>query len=124
MRDPDTTNEFAKPRVLNFQVEVLRAVLQQMVIKRGMQVVLDAGRSEAWLSRVYRDIACIVGKTYAERGDDAQLADDTALLLIREILLTVDESIFESSKDRKLPRKYRRMLPSPTIYAPRTVREE
>jgi hypothetical protein len=82
--------------------------MQQIFIREGVPVILDAKRSEVWLSRVYRDIACIVGKTYAECGDSAQLADDVALQVIREILLSVDENIYEDNKDRKLPRKYLR----------------
>lgn len=101
-------NEFAKPPVLTFQVEVLCVLMQQILIREGVPVILDAKKSEAWLSRVYRDIACIVGKTYAECGDSAQLADDVALQMIREILLSVDESIYENNKDRKIPRKYLR----------------
>lgn len=107
------TAGFTKPRSQVFHVEVLKAVAQQMLLKQGVSVELDRNRSEVWLTKVFRDIACIVGQTYVELGDEAKLADDEALLLIREILLHVDESLFESSKDWKLPRRYRRLLRVP-----------
>jgi hypothetical protein len=110
MDKADDTRAFTKPRSQIFHIEILKVVVQQMLIKQGVQVELDPNRSEVWLTKVYRDIACIVGKTYAELGDDAQLADDEALLLIREILLHIDETLFESSKNRKLPRRYQRLL--------------
>lgn len=124
MLDHNQTNEFTKPRILNFQVEVLRAVMQQLFIKREIHVVLNTGRSQAWLSRAHRDIACIVGKSYAECGDSAQLPDDVALQLIKEILLSVDGEIFEKNKDRKLPRKYRRWLSHPVMSMAQTISEE
>lgn len=124
MTGRSSTHEFVKPRVLTFQVEVLGVVMQQIFIREGLSIILDAKRSEVWLSRVYRDIACIVSKTYAERGDSAQLADDVALQVIREILLSIDENIYEDNKDRKLPRKYRRCLPHPVTVVAQTAPED
>jgi Mg-chelatase subunit ChlI len=110
MGEPDDMRQFTKSRPQIFHIEVLKAVAQQMLIKQGVQIELDSRRSEVWLTKVYRDIACIVGKTYVELGDEAQLADDEALLLIREILVHINERLFEGSKNRKLPRRYRRLL--------------
>jgi hypothetical protein len=51
----------------------------------------------------FNRVATVVGKTYAERGDDAQLADDEALMLVRDLLLDLDAGIIERHRKRKLP---------------------
>lgn len=62
-----------------------------------------------WL-RLHRDInydrrklfvnrvATIIGKTYVECGDAAELADDIALMLIRDLLLELDGRIISKNK--------------------------
>jgi hypothetical protein len=50
-------------------------------------------------------IAAILGKTYAVRGDDATLADDQALMMIRDELDDYDEKIIERNKNKRLTRR-------------------
>lgn len=57
-------------------------------------------------------IAIIVGKTYAECGDSATLPDDVALMMIRDLLLALDESIIERNKDRSIDLLLSRTKPS------------
>lgn len=54
---------------------------------------------------VFQQIAVIVGKTYAERSDYAQLSDDIALMMIRDLLLDMDPYIMERNRDEKLPQR-------------------
>lgn len=49
-------------------------------------------------------IAAIVGKTYAVRGDDAQLADDEALTRIRDLLEELDPELIDRNKNKRLSR--------------------
>jgi hypothetical protein len=51
----------------------------------------------------FKQVAVILGKTYAERGDAAQLADDLALMMIRDLLLDLDAEIIDLHRDKKLP---------------------
>lgn len=51
---------------------------------------------------VYDRIAVIIGKTYVERGDNARLPDDVALMLIRDLLVKIDGTIMVRNKSRSL----------------------
>ena len=56
--------------------------------------------------RVANLIAAVISKTYAECGDGAKLADDTALMIIRDILLELDERIIKRNKKNKSLRSF------------------
>lgn len=47
-------------------------------------------------------IACVIGKTYVERGDSFNLADDEALTLIRDLLLRYNPRIVARNKNKRL----------------------
>ena len=47
-------------------------------------------------------VAAIVGKTFAVRGDDSKLADDVALAMIRDLLESIDPTIIERNKNKRL----------------------
>lgn len=49
-------------------------------------------------------IAAIIGKTFAEMGDAAQLADDESLMRIRDLLLEIDETLIARNKHKRLAR--------------------
>lgn len=59
---------------------------------------------ELWGKRFAEDVAIIIGRTYAERGDAAIIADDVALMMIRDLLLDADEGIIKRNKMKRLPR--------------------
>lgn len=101
---------FTRPYRPPHQIEVLRGIAQQMMLKRGVQVVLDRERSEAWLNKLLGRIAVVIGMSYAECGDAAKITDDEALMLIRELLLEADENVIERHRGRKLPRRLRNVL--------------
>lgn len=50
---------------------------------------------EKFLSNPLDMIAALICETYSEAGEDAALADDEALQMIRDLLLQVDEEIIE-----------------------------
>lgn len=43
-------------------------------------------------------VAAIIGKTYVMSGDAAEVADDVALMLIRDLLLELDEQVPRQNK--------------------------
>jgi hypothetical protein len=56
--------------------------------------------------RVREFIATVISMTYLERGDKAMLADDTALMIIRNLLLAYDKNIIKRNRHRRIPFKY------------------
>jgi hypothetical protein len=56
-------------------------------------------------------MAVIISKTYLERGDEVELADDMALMIIRDLLLALDEQIIERNKDKSLAHLFTRAKP-------------
>jgi len=50
-------------------------------------------------------VSAIVGKTFAECGDDHTITDDDALSLIRDLILDLDPSLIERNKRKKLVRR-------------------
>jgi len=55
-------------------------------------------------SRLLEQIAAIVGKTYAVLGDAAQLADDEALMRIRDLLDAQVPGAIDRNKEKRLSR--------------------
>lgn len=56
------------------------------------------------LAKLPDRVAAIVGKTYSERGDAFELADDQAMGMIRDLLFELDETIIERNKNKRLAR--------------------
>lgn len=50
-------------------------------------------------------LAIIIGKTYAVQGDAYEVSDDTAVGMIRDLLLELDEQIIDRNKNKKLSRR-------------------
>jgi hypothetical protein len=48
-------------------------------------------------------VAAIVARTYAVCGDDCTLADNEALVRIRDLLEAIDPAIIDKNKKKKLP---------------------
>lgn len=55
--------------------------------------------------KVLDRIASLIGKTYAEQGDAASLADDEALMMIRDEILQCDDTAIERNKNKRLSRR-------------------
>lgn len=56
------------------------------------------------IARLPDRVAAIIGKTYAARGDDAVMADDEALIRIRDLLDEIDPTLIERNKNKRLSR--------------------
>lgn len=54
--------------------------------------------------RLPERVAAIVGKTFAEMGDGAELADDEALGMVRDLLIDIDPNLIERNKKKRLAR--------------------
>ena len=91
--------EFTRPTMAGYSGDDLWRVMQHIVARRAFA----HEPPENMLVVFFRQIATIVGKTYAERGEDAPLADDLALMLIRDLLLDLDAEIIDRHRNQKLP---------------------
>ena len=91
--------EFTRSVIGDYSSNDLWRVMQHLQVRRAFADL----QPERMLVALIRQIAIVIGKTYAERGEDAQLADDLALMLIRDLLLDLDTEIIERHRNRKLP---------------------
>lgn len=55
-------------------------------------------------------VAAIISKTYAVMGDGAQIADDQANMMIRDLCDELDETLIERNKNKRLSRSQRNSL--------------
>ena len=83
---------------------LLREVACRRILK-GRRVQMSADEYAVKAVKLADRIAAVVGKTYAEMGDAAQLADDEAIMRIRDYLLELDETVIERNKNKRLARR-------------------
>ena len=91
--------EFTRPAMASFNGDDLWFVMRHIKARKAFA----CEPPESALVIFFGHVATIVGKTYAERGDDAPLADDVALMLIRDLLLDLDAGIVDRHRKQKLP---------------------
>ena len=91
--------EFTRPAMAGYSADDRWRVMQPIVARCAF------AREPPENVRVgfFKHVAMIIGKTYAEHGEDAQLADDLALMLIRDLLLDLDAEIIDRHRNQKLP---------------------
>lgn len=77
---------------------VLEALLATDIGRQRGEIVVARERAEAVEAKLYDRIATVVSQSYAELGDRAPLADDEALILIRKLLLDLDEQIINRNR--------------------------
>ncbi|HKP11087.1 MAG TPA: hypothetical protein VJZ91_03220 [Blastocatellia bacterium] len=77
---------------------ILHLVAQQKLVRKP---TLTPRQYERRLVRLCDRIAAIISQTYGERGEAATLADDQALLRLRDLLLDFDEMIFVRNAARR-----------------------
>jgi hypothetical protein len=56
------------------------------------------------LAKLPDRIAAIVGKTHTVQGDQAEMADDQALSMIRDLLEELDDQVVERNKKKRIAR--------------------
>jgi hypothetical protein len=104
-RDLDATTDevFTRPRSPAAELKDLQAIAFNLFHEKKREVSsLDSNNRE--LRELVEIIALVIGKTYVERGDSFNLADDEALTLIRDLLLRYNSSIVARNKNKRLPK--------------------
>lgn len=128
--DASSACSFTRQHGLPFEVELLRILFQQLLLRRGGAVLLrevvveerldhvaaakerldEEVAAKGQLEALLGYMAAVIGMSYAECGDAATIRDDEALMLIRELLLGADEAIISLHKNVRLPRHLRNMI--------------
>lgn len=99
-------NVFMRPHSWQHNLDELNEVAYRL-LKRNSEYKVDLNRLETEppkLHQIIEQIALIISKTYAERGDCFQLADDTALMMIRDLLIEHNPCIIARNRKNKLPK--------------------
>jgi hypothetical protein len=75
-------------------------------IQKGKGVMnMSAEEYAVRLRKFPERVAAVVGKSYAARGDSAELADDECLMRIRDLLDELDDTLIERNKNKKLAKR-------------------
>ncbi len=107
LQDAERIIDSDSPALLAYReliLEVFRYLLVQQQVARRVRIVLTPEQTTALEGKLYDHIAAIVSKTYAEVGEEAELADDEAIRLIRELLLDHNGAIIDRNRFRKIRR--------------------
>jgi hypothetical protein len=94
--------EYTRLPTSNPDVEYLHALAQDL-FERIDKLGVEDSRTEAE-GQILNDIAAIISKSYAEKGDYSQLADDEALMMIRDVLIHYNPAIIKRNEKRRLPK--------------------
>jgi hypothetical protein len=57
------------------------------------------------LAKLPDRIAAVIGKTYAVKGDGFEIADDQAVMMIRDLVDELDDTLIERNKNKRLARR-------------------
>lgn len=84
---------------------LLHILAQRKLVKKPVQkvekVVMTPGKYERRFVRLCDYMAAVIAQTHIERGEEATLVDDEALLILRELLCTFDETIILRNASRR-----------------------
>lgn len=94
------------------QITLLHILAQRRLVKKPIQkiekVVLTPAKYEQKFVKLCDYMAAVIAQTYVERGEDAVLADDEALMMLRELLCAFDETmILRNASKRTVIRLFR-----------------
>lgn len=95
---------------VTFSAQTFIALLQAFVrLKRDME--LDVIAQQYALNHEHKEllnrVATIISRTYIELRDGAEFADDEALLMIRDLLLTFDDTIISRNRFNRITSRYK-----------------
>ncbi|MET0466775.1 MAG: hypothetical protein ABW007_26680 [Chitinophagaceae bacterium] len=65
----------------------------------------EAERYAVKLAKLPDRIAAVIGKTYAVKGDGFEIADDQAVMMIRDLVEELDDTLIERNKNKRLARR-------------------
>jgi hypothetical protein len=100
---PDFLRRERKGWIWNLMLSLARKRYHQ---KEGGKTCMGHAEDQATkLVKLPDRIAAIVGKTYAVMGDGFELNDDQALMMIRDRLDELDETLIARNKDKRLIRR-------------------
>jgi hypothetical protein len=85
-------------------MELVRRLAERR-LQKGKGVSLMPEEFAVRLAKLPDRIAAIVGKTYSEKGDSAELADDTAVGMIRDLLNELDDRLIPRNKKKRLSKR-------------------
>lgn len=91
---------------LEAQIDLILIVLQKMLDNKHsrVEIVLTPESTTKLEGKLHDRIARVISKTFLEKGEAAELTDDAALELIRELLLDYDETIVLRNEGKPLRR--------------------
>lgn len=98
-------NEFTRPISPEKKLEMLHAIARELFSKKCQAVLKDQEAESLSLRQMLELLAIIVSKTYVECGDSFQLADDEALILIRDQLVQYNPFIIIRNKRTRIPKR-------------------
>lgn len=104
-KKPGTKEFFAARKSLTSQYRRFALVALRRLANKGKEV--NGMNAEEYANKVAKlpdRIAAVVGKTYAVRGDAAEMADDEALMRIRDLADEIDPTLIERNKNKRLSR--------------------
>lgn len=84
-------------------VQALGTLSQEM----HLDIITKQNALNHKLNELINKTATILSRTYIELGDGAEFADDEALLMIRDLLLTFDSTIIHRARFRKITGDYK-----------------
>jgi hypothetical protein len=86
-------------------IKLMREIARRRIQKGRVRIHMTTEEYAVKAAKLPDRIAAIVAKTYAVQGDAAQLADDEALMMIRDLLDELDETLIERNKNKRLARR-------------------
>jgi len=98
-------SEYTRPISPEKKLEMLHTIAHELFSKRRQAVLKDQESEILNLRQMLELLAVIVSKTYVECGDAFQLADDEALILIRDQLVQYSPSIIFRNKSKRIPKQ-------------------
>jgi coproporphyrinogen III oxidase-like Fe-S oxidoreductase len=86
-------------------------VFLQAFVRLKQDIELDVLAQQFAFNHEHKEllnkIATIISHTYIEAGDGAEFADDEALLMIRDLLLTFDSTIISRNRFNRVTSRYK-----------------
>lgn len=98
---------FRRDKHQQFTVEFLKELARRRMYKRKEVMIMRPEEYAAKVAKLPERIAAIISKTYAVEGDAADMADDEAMMRIRDLLLEIDPQLIEKNKNKRLARGQR-----------------